>query len=74
MEWVIEGHNLGKTYGSKTVLEHVDLNIAPGRIVGLIGPNGAGKTTLLKGILGLTLSKASCASWGITPIASAPNY
>lgn len=54
MEWVIEGHNLGKTYGSKTVLEHVDLNIAPGRIVGLIGPNGAGKTTLLKGILGLT--------------------
>jgi ABC-2 type transport system ATP-binding protein len=34
-------------------VDHIDLEIPPGRIVGLIGPNGAGKTSALKAILGL---------------------
>lgn len=38
---------LTKTYGSKTVLEDVDLTLESGKIYGLIGRNGAGKTTLL---------------------------
>lgn len=38
---------LTKTYGSKTVLEHLDLTLESGKIYGLIGRNGAGKTTLL---------------------------
>ncbi|MFT4096088.1 MAG: ABC transporter ATP-binding protein [Rhodoblastus sp.] len=36
-----------------TILDSVDLALAPGEIVGLIGPNGAGKSTLLKAIAGL---------------------
>jgi ABC-2 type transport system ATP-binding protein len=36
------------------VVRSIDLNVQPGRIVGLIGPNGAGKTTVIKAILGLT--------------------
>jgi len=49
----IEARNLRKVYGSTVALDHVDLTIAEGRIVGLIGPNGAGKTTALNALLGL---------------------
>lgn len=39
--------NLTKHYGSKVVLEHLNLTLESGKIYGLIGRNGAGKTTLL---------------------------
>ncbi|GAB2502699.1 ABC transporter ATP-binding protein [Arenimonas alkanexedens] len=46
----IEG--LRKRYGSGDsavdALKHVDMNVAPGEVVGLIGPSGSGKSTLLK--------------------------
>ena len=39
--------------GGRPVLEHANLTIDHGELVGLIGPNGAGKTTLLRTILGV---------------------
>ena len=42
-----------KKFGSFTAVDHVDLQVAPGSIVGLLGANGAGKTTLMKMLLGL---------------------
>src|SRR5437868_6727815 len=39
-------------YDSTPVLEHADLEIGWGQMVGIIGPNGAGKSTLIKTILG----------------------
>ena len=53
MNYVIEAQGLTKRYGSTIAVDHIDLQIPSGRIVGLIGPNGAGKTTALKAILGL---------------------
>ena len=50
---ILECNNLTKTYAGVTALDHVDLAIDPGRIVGLLGPNGSGKTTLIKLAAGL---------------------
>lgn len=50
---LISAQNLRKSYGDTAALSGFDLNVEPGRIVGLIGPNGSGKTTALKSILGL---------------------
>ena len=44
--------NVGKRYGSVTVLENVSFVVNPGDRVGLIGPNGCGKTTLLRIVAG----------------------
>jgi len=43
---------LRKAFGAQQVLQGVDLDVAPGEVVGLIGPNGAGKTTLMSCLLG----------------------
>jgi ABC-type branched-subunit amino acid transport system ATPase component len=41
-------------YGGVVAVSAVDLDVAPGEIVGLIGPNGAGKTSFIDGVLGFT--------------------
>jgi ABC-2 type transport system ATP-binding protein len=43
---------LRKAFRAHEVLKGIDLDIAPGEVVGLIGPNGAGKTTLMSCLLG----------------------
>jgi len=45
--------NLRKLYGTKAVVNGVDLEVNIGQIVGLLGPNGAGKTTTFYMIVGL---------------------
>jgi ABC-2 type transport system ATP-binding protein len=44
---------LRKTYGSRVVVDQLDLDVRPGEIVGLAGANGAGKTTTVECIQGL---------------------
>jgi len=67
MQAVIKARGLSKSYGSKRVLDSIDLDLMPGRILGLIGPNGAGKTTLLKAILGLAPAQGELAVLGLNP-------
>jgi lipopolysaccharide export system ATP-binding protein len=45
--------NLIKRYHSRTVVDHVSIEVEQGEIVGLLGPNGAGKTTSFYMIVGL---------------------
>jgi len=44
---------LVKSYKSRTVVNHVSIDVKQGEIVGLLGPNGAGKTTTFYMIVGL---------------------
>ncbi len=44
----LHAHDLGFAVGGRTLIEQVDIDVAPGEIVAVVGPNGAGKSTLLK--------------------------
>jgi ABC-type lipopolysaccharide export system ATPase subunit len=46
--------DLSKSFGGRTVVRGVSLEIASGEVVGLLGPNGAGKTTTFSMVVGLT--------------------
>jgi lipopolysaccharide export system ATP-binding protein len=46
--------DLTKSFGGRTVVRGVNLDVASGEIVGLLGPNGAGKTTTFSMVVGLT--------------------
>lgn len=46
-------HDVRKSYGARTVLRGVSLQIRAGEVFGLLGPNGAGKTTLVECLVGL---------------------
>ena len=67
MSAVVQAKGLSKRYGTTVALDNVNLDIQPGRIVGLVGPNGAGKTTALKAILGLTEFDGELSVLGLDP-------
>jgi lipopolysaccharide export system ATP-binding protein len=49
----LRAEKLCKKYGRRLIVDHVDLEISSGQVVGLLGPNGAGKTTSFYMIVGL---------------------
>ena len=49
---LIEARELTKTFGDNIVVDHVDLSVSRGEVVGFLGPNGAGKSTTMKMISG----------------------
>ena len=52
-EPLAECAGVSRVFGPLTVVDHVDLAVGPGEVVGLLGANGAGKTTLIRMLLGL---------------------
>ncbi len=51
---VIGTEGLTKRYGATVAVDHIDLAVRAGEIVGILGPNGSGKTTTILMLLGLT--------------------
>ena len=54
----LQTRELTKSYGGRTVVQGVSLDVASGEVVGLLGPNGAGKTTTFYMTVGLTTPDA----------------
>ena len=53
MKMIVDTRGLSKTYGSRHVVQDLDLKVPEGCVYGLMGPNGAGKSTTMKMLLGL---------------------
>ena len=51
---MLELKKIRKSFGGKTILNGIDLQIEDGEIISILGPSGSGKTTLLNLILGIT--------------------
>ncbi len=49
----LQAQDLTFAYNGSPVLQHVSLDLQPGRLVGVVGPNGAGKSTLVRLLSGL---------------------
>ncbi|MEK4063001.1 MULTISPECIES: ABC transporter ATP-binding protein [unclassified Paenibacillus] len=50
---LLEARGINKTFGSRKVVNNLNLSIETGDIYGFLGPNGAGKTTTIRILLGL---------------------
>jgi lipopolysaccharide export system ATP-binding protein len=48
----LAARDLVKRYGSRTVVDHLSMEVKQGEVVGLLGPNGAGKTTTFQMVVG----------------------
>src|SRR5438105_8649992 len=67
-------HNLTKSYGGRTVVGGVSLEVSSGEIVGLLGPNGAGKTTTFYMAVGLTAPDSGRVELDGRDVTSDPMY
>jgi ABC-type multidrug transport system ATPase subunit/ABC-type transport system involved in multi-copper enzyme maturation permease subunit len=65
---MIEIHRVSKSYGRRTALADVSLQILPGEVTLLLGANGAGKSTLLRCLLGIIEFEGSIRVADVNPL------
>jgi ABC-2 type transport system ATP-binding protein len=68
----VEIHDLVKTFGAFTAVDHVSLEVAKGEIFGFLGPNGAGKSTTIRMLCGLLTPTSGRASVNGLDVATQP--
>lgn len=66
--------DLAVVIDDKTILEHVDLEVADGEIVAVLGPSGSGKSTLLRAIAGLVRPATGDIEWDGRSIVGVPTH
>jgi lipopolysaccharide export system ATP-binding protein len=71
---LLRAEALTKSYGRRVVVQHVDLDIHKGEVVGLLGPNGAGKTTTFYMVVGLARPDSGRVFLGEEDITDLPMY
>ena len=67
-EFMIRCADVCKSFGEKTALDYVSVDIPKGKIFGLLGPNGAGKTTLIRIINRITIPNSGTILFDGRPI------
>jgi ATP-binding cassette subfamily F protein 3 len=50
-KWVLEMHDMGKTYGDRTLFKDINITVGRGEKIALLGANGVGKSTLIKRVM-----------------------
>jgi len=55
--------SVNKSFGTKRVIENLDLSISKGEVFGFLGPNGAGKTTTMRMILDIIRPDSGRVTW-----------
>jgi ABC-2 type transport system ATP-binding protein len=68
MSPAVEVHDLAKTFGDFTAVDHVSFEVSKGEIFGFLGPNGAGKSTTIRilcGLLAPTSGRALVAGYDV---------
>ena len=58
----IQAHELTRTFGKFTAVDHISLEVRAGEIFGFLGANGAGKTTAMRMFIGLLAPSSGTAS------------
>ena len=58
----IKAHELTRTFGKFTAVDHISLEVRTGEIFGFLGANGAGKTTAMRMFIGLLAPSSGTAS------------
>jgi lipopolysaccharide export system ATP-binding protein len=74
MPSVLHTQELTKSYGRRTVVRGVNIDVSSGEIVGLLGPNGAGKTTTFYMTVGLTVPDSGRVILDGEDLTDAPMY
>ena len=71
MAVTLRASGIRQRFGERVVLDGVDLEVPPGRVIGLLGPNGAGKTTLMRILFGVIVPDAGTVTWDDRPATAA---
>ncbi len=71
---LLEAENLVKSYGGRTVVDHVSYSVDVREIVGLLGPNGAGKTTSFRMTVGMIPPEAGRVRFNAEDITGLPMF
>lgn len=64
----LRGEDGGDAPSSKAALDHVSLDLAPGRTLGIVGPTGAGKSTVIRLLLRHYAPQSGAIFWGAHPL------
>lgn len=69
----LEARGVTLAYGDRTVVENLDLDVAPGRITAIVGANGCGKSTLLRALARLLTPRGGRVLLDGEPITARPS-
>ena len=60
----LEGRGLTQSFGARSVLSGVDVELRKGEVLAVVGASGSGKSTLLYALAGLRQPDGGTVSWG----------